>query len=73
MYFSKLFTSLAIASMVIAAPANGKPKNQIAGLPRKSIRCGARHPREQLFTAGQIKTAAETALDLVDAGKQIGK
>ena len=76
MYMSKILIPLAIATMVAAAPAK-KPKptsqkNQITGLPKKSVKCGAGHPREQSFTSSQIKTAAEAALDLVDTGKQLG-
>lgn len=75
MHLSQLFVSLAIAGMVTAIPAKtpAAQKNQITGLPTKSVKCGARHPREQTFTAAQIKTAAEQALDLVDTGKQLGK
>ena len=75
MHFFKLFLPVVLASMAVAAPAKEKPKpqrNQITGIPTRSIKCGARHPREQVFTTSQIKTAAETALDLVDAGKQLG-
>jgi hypothetical protein len=70
MHFSKLILPLAIATSVAAAPA--AQKNKITGIPSKSIRCGARHPREQVFTVSQIKTAADQALDLVDAGKTLG-
>lgn len=72
MHLSQLFVPLAIAGMVAAVPAPAAQKNQITGLPTKSVKCGAKHPREQTFTAAQIKTAAEQALDLVDDGKQLG-
>jgi hypothetical protein len=83
MHFSKLILPLAIATSVAAAPATVDPaldtmvdaaaaKNKISGIPSKSIRCGARHPREQVFNVSQIKTAADQALDLVDAGKTLG-
>jgi hypothetical protein len=58
----------ALDTTVDAAAAN----NKISGIPSKSIRCGARHPREQVFKVSQIKTAADQALDLVDAGKTLG-
>jgi hypothetical protein len=75
MHFSKLILPLAIATSVAAAPATvdaAAAKNKISGIPSKSIRCGARHPREQVFKVSQIKTAADQALDLVDAGKTLG-
>ncbi|KAJ4409014.1 hypothetical protein N0V91_002828 [Didymella pomorum] len=72
MYLSQLFVPFAIAGMVASVPAPAAQKNQITGLPTKSVKCGAKHPREQTFTAAQIKTAAEQALDLVDDGKQLG-
>jgi hypothetical protein len=49
---------LALDTTVDAAAA----KNKISGIPSKSIRCGARHPREQVFKVSQIKTAADQAL-----------
>lgn len=74
MHLSQLFVPLAVAGMVAAVPAKASAaqKNQITGLPTKSVKCGANHPREQTFTAAQIKMAAEQALDLVDDGKQLG-
>jgi hypothetical protein len=74
MHLSQLFAPFAIVGMVAAIPAKAPAaqKNQITGLPTKSVKCGAKHPREQTFTAAQIKTAAEQALDLVDDGKQLG-
>ncbi|KAF3046598.1 hypothetical protein E8E12_011147 [Didymella heteroderae] len=74
MHLTQLFVPLAVAGMVAAIPAKAQAaqKNQITGLPTKSVKCGAKHPREQTFKAAQIKTAAEQALDLVDDGKQLG-
>lgn len=74
MHLTQLLTSFAVAGMVAAVPAKAPAaqKNDITGLPTKSVKCGANHPREQTFTAAQIKTTAEKALDLVDDGKQLG-
>lgn len=74
MHLPQLFVPFAIVGMVAAFPAKAPAaqKNKITGLPTKSVKCGAKHPREQTFTAAQIKTAADQALDLVDDGKQLG-
>ncbi|KAH7130043.1 hypothetical protein B0J11DRAFT_602249 [Dendryphion nanum] len=75
MHFTTLLP-IALATLALASPI--EPINlstraaAVSGIPGKSIVCGARLPREQTFTVTQIKTAAETAIDLLDANKQIG-
>lgn len=82
MHFSKLFFPIAIASVVAASPIDLESNSPatlisradaIGGLPTKSVKCGAKLPREQTFTAAAIKSAAAHALELLDAGKQIGQ
>lgn len=74
MHFSQLFVPFAIASMVAAIPTQTlvTRKLTVVGLPTKSVICGAGHARAQTFTADQIRTAAELALELVNNGKQLG-